>query len=209
MGKRYQAIMDYLDIAYVCYDIKLCYDIKRGISLSDFITGNDTYIDRVIIASPTPTHYSVFKSLTKHLFQPKILCEKPLSTDLNEVLEMVKYGVNTMMQYRYLRQDKTYSTEHDSSYNYFRSGSDGIAWDCFQIIAFHNGPLEQISLKSNSPIWKCSINSDALSIRHMDRAYVDFFKAWLAGDKMDENFVFIAHKRVLSYLALRENYHGL
>ncbi len=81
----------------------------------------------------------------------------------------------------------------DTEYNYFRSGKDGLVWDCLQIIALAN---DEISLRNDSPIWRCKINGTTLDLSDMDYAYHSFIKKWTKNG-IDQNLsdLFKFHKK--------------
>lgn len=162
MGRRYQAILRYLGKHFV------------GIDKGDAIPSIS--YDGYIIATPTETHAQFVKTFAP--FRKPILVEKPLSKNVKEVSDLLTYVSETktplkmMMQYDYLTENSGYGA---SMYDYFRHGSDGLVWDCIQIIASAKG---EIYLNEMSPIWKCVINGRELSIADMDFAYVRFVEDW-------------------------------
>lgn len=177
MGKRYQAILKYLGEPFECWDKKL--------EVPDVPL--DGRYSRIIIASPTESHASWVKWFQR--YNKPILCEKPLSHDLGEVKEMLGYQLlTTMLQYSQLVHSHS---EEPSHYDYFRTGPDGLAWDCFQIIGLAKG---KVTLKNESPIWDCKINGQRLDIAAMDGAYLSFVKGWLSGRiKQNPNDIYQMH----------------
>ena len=185
MGTRYRAILNHLEESFVCLD--------KNDSLAD-IVHNARFSDRIILCTPTPTHFSLLKRLLP-LHIP-ILCEKPLSTDMKEMegilklVELNKTPFTMMLQYSELVRPR--SVGH-SFYNYFRSGHDGLIWDCMQIIGLANGEVE---INNNSPIWKCMINGEALSLSDMDGAYVTFVEKWMSGQiTQTPEFLYNIHEK--------------
>lgn len=192
MGTRYQAILKHLGAPFICVDI--------GSKLEDI---RDKTITGVIIASPTETHLS-FIELFAALGVP-ILCEKPLSknkSELQQIKSIVEeHNVNLTMTMQYKMLDQR-DIDGDTEYNYFKHGNDGLSWDCIQIIGLARG---QVFLREDSPIWKCTLNGNKLSIADMDQAYIDFVKHWLKepGDDIDE--LIDIHEKVIKH----EQEHGL
>lgn len=193
MGKRYQAILDYLGVSFLCFDKSIQSDEEKMLEAA-------SKCDRFIIATPTETHTRFLRALLP--LRKPVLCEKPITKDEGEIQELHDwcaengFSYNMVMQYKELGL----SNEPDrvSVYNYFRHGNDGLTWDCIQIIGFARGP---VVLGSDSPVWICSINGRHLTIRDMDQAYVDHIKRWLAGaldQSMEE--ILDMHKRVLNYI---------
>lgn len=178
MGKRYCAILAHLGVIYSEYD--------KG----DDVPVHDAYI----VATPTETHCEVIKLIAK--YGKPILCEKPISKDPSELLEILDvcriYGAKLEMinQYNFIGAGigggETY-------YNYFKHGSDGILWDCINIIGLAAGPCE---LREDSPIWECMINDFQLDISDMDHAYIMMVKHWIENPSDGTDYIRIAHKKV-------------
>lgn len=183
MGKRYQAILNFLGQPYECFDdaflAKSVYPSKKH--------------DRFIVATPTETHLEVIKRLEK--FGAPILCEKPLSKSLTEVDEIlkIKAPVSMVMQYAYLVSPKSFGSTH---YDYYHHGKDGLVWDCFQIIALAK---DRVSLAEHSPIWSCTINGTVLRRGDMDGAYVEMIRNWLSGANLDRGAMFKWHEKVKNF----------
>jgi hypothetical protein len=193
MGLRYQAILKHLKQPHFCFDKIKQPDEKK--MLQDI-----SQCDRVIIATPTHTHADYLRALLP--MRKPILCEKPITKDLDEITELHSwcaennYSYNMVMQYKEL--DITTEPERVSGYNYFRHGSDGLAWDCIQIIGLAKGP---VVLGEDMPIWMCSVNGRYLNIKDMDQAYVHHVQKWLNGtlnQSMDE--ILNMHTKVHEYL---------
>jgi len=107
------------------------------------------------------------------------------------MVEKYKTPFTVVMQYQELLNNNTYG---QSYYDYFRTGNDGLIWDCFQIIA-----LSKLtpSINNTSPIWKCAINGQTLSLSDMDSAYISFLGKWLRNSiEQDTNYIFDIHERV-------------
>lgn len=191
MGQRYRAILKHLDEAFDCADIKTQRAPKP---LHDY--------ERFIVATPTNTHSKIVNEIGP-LRRP-ILCEKPLSKDLKEVLNMISVAprLSMMMQYRKLISAEVGGL---SWYDYFRHGQDGLVWDCAQIIMLGT---DDIVLREQSPIWNCGINGQQLSLSNMDDAYVRAVDDWLNGEKLPDLDLFRWHKKVKEYeekLCLRKS----
>lgn len=184
MGRRYKAILGALDEPFACYDVK-----------SGSAPPHPGAFDRFIIATPTSTHLGLVQALDQ--YGKPILCEKPLSTDLAEVEQILacKSPLQMMAQYTHLLDDES---DGLSYYSYYAHGPDGLVWDCFQIIALSNGPVE---VHEDSPVWLCAINGLQLSKDDMDQAYVDAVAAWLKGAAIPREQLLAWHKKVKDYEA--------
>ncbi len=184
MGKRYGAILKYLGI--------------------DFLPNEGEHLpekgafDGIIIATPTYMHCSHIRKVWD--YGVPILCEKPLGADLTEILELCRdaerEGVKLRMcnQYAQLVPEGAHG---DSRYDYWKSGSDGLAYDCISVIALAKGP---VVLAAHSPVWTCTINGHKLSLADMDWAYVKMIQGWLSGDVDGINYIRKAHLKVAEYL---------
>lgn len=184
MGSRYRAICEYLGYKYDVCDIRD--------SLIDKAKG----CDRFLIASPTSMHETHLKALSA--FNKPILCEKPIIKDSASVehlfrkIPSLKENLTMVNQYRFF---DTQDTLGETSYDYFKSGSDGLAWDCINIIGLAK---MDVKIASKSPIWRCKINGQNLNLKYMDIAYVNMLRVWaldLAKDDK-ESYIVYAHKQV-------------
>ena len=186
MGTRYQAILNWLGIAHNAYDL----DSNKSI-VEDAIYKSTG----LIIATPTHTHTDLLQRYIGDC--KKILCEKPVSKNTEEVEEVYRFaskeGTSLCVTMQYAEIAKNEDRGKESFYNYFRSGKDGLVWDCFQTIALAKGP---VWLSNESPEWKCQINGEKLSLSSMDGAYVSFVKRWLNNNlEQNSNEMVEAHLR--------------
>ena len=184
MARRYRAILSRLGHEAGGEDLGTIH----GFSLAE--------ADAVIVATPTDTHARLLMDL-RDSGKP-ILCEKPITKRLDElehVLQALK-GTGTKLQmvsqYDYLVDD---DFEGPTVYDYFKSGSDGLYWDCINIIKHAR---DYVRVSNDSPVWKCMINGQKLNIGLMDRAYIEMIKDWLANLKQPTDYAGIwrAHKKV-------------
>lgn len=171
-----------------------CFGVDKEFTKRDIIRASANF-DRFILCTPTNTHAVLLRDLIP--LRKPILCEKPVTKDLEELQEILDLAqkhqtpFTVVMQYQELLNNNTYG---QSYYDYFRTGNDGLIWDCFQIIA-----LSKLtpSINNLSPIWKCSINGQTLSIADMDSAYVGFVSKWLRDSiNQDPNYIYDIHERV-------------
>lgn len=184
MGCRYRAILNYIG--------KESLPIDLG-HTNEFIFEMAARSDGIIIASPTDTHVPYLK-LFRGLKKP-ILCEKPFTKDIEELEPLMreyqeeKWPLSMMYQYSILASTKTSGLSY---YNYFKHGSDGLAWDCLQIIGLANGKVE---LEETSPEWRCSINGEHVHYGTMDIAYIQYVRRWLMGINMDPVEILNIHQK--------------
>ena len=190
MGSRYKAILKSLGKDWLAYDTEggdsTSYSRKLGAA------------DGYIIATPTDTHKDYIEALAP-LGKP-ILCEKPVVKDMGElnnlVLMLKDENANFSMtsQYQELVDDESSGYTY---YDYFRTGNDGLRWDCIQIIGLAKGDY---SVGNTSPIWNCQINGKRLSLEHMDHAYVTFVSKWLDKPGQSLNKIRDMHLKVAEAL---------
>jgi hypothetical protein len=168
MGKRYQAVMRFLGKDYVGVDKQ---------HNRHYVAQQAMAADGIIIATPTETHLEL---LTEFLQYGKpVMCEKPLCKDpkgLSEVLDLYRKAATPLnMIYQYQELVNPLSVGN-TVYDYYRHGSDGLAWDCIQIIGLAKGALE---IAEASPYWTCAINGWSLDLSDMDGAYVNHIERWM------------------------------
>lgn len=177
MGKRYCAILDYLGVDY------------EGVDKGEEPT---RHFNKVIIATPTSTH---FTEILKYKNYP-ILCEKPVSTNLNQIRLVEKYGVQMVCNWAYIFTGKILVPENnDISYNYYNTGRDGPRWDCIQLYYLSKAPP---SIMMTSPVFHVIINGIPVQMEQIQRSYVLMVQDWLDGKPLwDMGDAFRATKKVL------------
>lgn len=186
MGKRYQAILKHLGEPFWCVDIA---------NSASTISEKMLAAKRTILCTPTDNHFSYLEKLIP-LGRP-ILCEKPISKSLREmdkILDLtLKYNTDFSMTFQYSELVPPEQAPGKSHYHYFRSGADGLFWDCLQIIALAKGDVE---ISNNSPVWKCMINDLSLKLSDMDTAYVNFTRKWLGGHiNQSKETLYVIHEK--------------
>lgn len=192
MGRRYVSILNWMGRATRCFDKE---------DSMDSILGAVQDSSHVIIASPTGTHLTYLNELIK--YNAHVLCEKPIYKDADLVEDVVnRYkasGKSLTMMMQYTELVSCYDKGKPTKYDYFRTGPDGLYWDCLQIIGLARGPVE---IANKSPIWECMINGDKLSVADMDKAYIRFLSRWLHGDSTQTpDDIINAHYRVEQFFA--------
>ena len=169
MGRRYRAILDHL--GHECGG----YDFEGGGKRLFYFAPPQA--DCFLVASPTKTHCEILFDL-KDCGRP-ILCEKPITKSMTQLEDLIaalkRAGTRLQMvsQYDYLGIPETAG---ETLYDYYRHGSDGLLWDCINIIWHAKG---EIILGEKSPVWHCQINGKWLNLGDMDRAYVTMLEWWL------------------------------
>ncbi len=86
----------------------------------------------------------------------------------------------------------------ETYYDYFKSGQDGLAYDCCNIIGLSK---KRPTLANSSPIWKAKINGQELSLADMDQAYVKMIMDWTRSPLSNWDYAVEMHQKVLRWLA--------
>lgn len=186
MGRRYAAVCDYLDIEHWGWDRN-----PRDYNADDF---KDT--THVIIATPTKRHIIDIQNLKDFLaFKGPILCEKPIATNITELKYIDYDNLYMVNNYQYLYQGNYGS---HTTYEYYHSGNDGLAWDCIQLFKFTD---DSPYLKNQSPIWKCSLHGKKLSKNDIDQSYIDMIKDFTGPMKYcwGKDIIIDLHLKVAKY----------
>lgn len=197
MGVRYSKILDHLGADWKGLDSRL------APLTNETITDAALTSDGVIVATPTAFHVDNLENLADA--GVPVLCEKPITKHLSELktlllkFQELHTPLSMVLQYKELLNDVAVGP---SSYDYFKTGQDGLAWDCIQIIGLAKGSVE---IKNESPIWTCTINGQRLSLEDMDQAYVWNVKRWLSGQHQSLKEIYEIHERVHGYI---ENNQG-
>lgn len=190
MGKRYAHICDSLGV-----NVLGC-DMSSFVRQAMFCHGNA--FDGIIVATPTHTHLdaiNIFGSLCPYI---PILVEKPI--EIGKIKGFEKRIKLTMVnQYKYLVDDFSVGPTY---YDYFKTGGDGLFWDCINIIGLAKG---EVRIKNDSTIWQCMINGKKLSLGDMDNAYVDMIKSWMEDPSGNMEYAFNAHRKVQSLIDRSRN----
>jgi len=180
MGQRYCLILEkYCSCEVVKYDID-------SLLLFDDITKCDGFI----IATPTDHHFEMIKILQG--FNKPIFCEKPITKDVDALKSLLESDIDLSMinQYEFITDKEA---EGDTYYNYFKTGNDGLYWDCINIIGLAKG---NVTIANDSLIWDCKINGQRLSINKMDYGYIRNIVAWVKGWR-NKDYILGAHKKVV------------
>lgn len=181
MGNRYKTILNHLGIKVV------------GTDVGGGLAGIEK-ADGIIIATPTHMHLDHMSTVIH--FRRPILCEKPFTTNLELLRKFEdKHGgwtdlVRMVNQYEYMISK---SLTGDTEYNYFKTGGDGLMWDCLNIIGLAKG---KCVVGNTSPIWRCKINGQELSLANVDKSYIEMVKDWTSNPRSNFLYAKTAHEKV-------------
>lgn len=159
IGRRYAAILKYLEEPFQVIDI----DDQRP---------NWGSIDKAIIATPTPTHVEVLNEIPRHI---DVLCEKPVSKDPDLIPDRENCFV--VSNYRQVVKLKGLLPPYKVWYSYYNTGSDGLLWDCCQLIYLD----EEAIIDTDSPRWNLSINGHFIKYRDLEESYVRMISDFVGG----------------------------
>jgi len=168
IGKRYMAIIKYLGHEAIGVDI------NRGpYSLESFD------FDKAIVCTPTDSHFEPAYALA-YMDKP-FLIEKPVSKQILEIKKIKEktdkaYMVNNWAHV--FTDIKLLPYNNSVYYDHYNTGSDGLAWDCIQLIYLAN----EIMLDNVSPFFHCTINEDKVTLDMVTRSYVNMLLAFVDGD---------------------------
>lgn len=180
MGKRYCLILE-----RYCNCEVLRLDYGNPVKFADLNS-----CDGFIIATPTNTHIELIKFLIP--YKKPILCEKPITKYLMELKTLISIeGLDLSMINQYEFLDYNLAKGH-TSYNYFKTGNDGLLWDCINIIGTARSSYD---VSNTSLIWKCQLNGETLDLSAMDQAYIDNITAWVNGWR-NKDYILPAHEKV-------------
>lgn len=191
MGRRYSAILDYLHTPWIGVD-------KHH--SSHHVMECAMRSEGIVIATPSSHHVIDIKKFLP--LKKPILCEKPISKDLHELTHLMEEirtsGTPFRMIYQYSMLANHSGSGLPSSYNYYKHGGDGLAWDCIQILGLARGG---VTLQEKSPLWSCMINGKSLDIGQMDSAYIEYMELWLKKPRQSLREILEIHQKVHLYLA--------
>jgi hypothetical protein len=187
MGRRYQAILRHLGVPFTPLDVETTpTDALEHAARSR----------GVILATPTATHGDYLRLLAD-LDDVPMLCEKPITQDLAELDALLgrRGPLSMMMQYEMLNDPRGAGP---TRYDYFRHGSDGLGWDCMQLLGLARGA---VTLADTSPVWTCSLNGARLSLGMVERAYVKEVAFWLEHPEGDRALIARMHAKAAEWTA--------
>lgn len=214
MGKRYCSILKYLN-----YKFDIC-DPMIGKPYHIYKMKDYTH---VIVATPTDAHFYYLNILSEHSHL-KVLCEKPFCKTLTEInsflsidptLRQNLFMVNNYEYANKMAQEIFYRgrEDKDTEYNFYNTGSDGVLFDCIQLLYLAEG---NIKIQNSSPMWSCKINGRPLDRHQIDPSYVYMIRDFGAGRLIQwdirkliriHKFIWEENERLKSTLFNNENFN--
>ena len=181
MAKRYRACLDYLGVKHCGEDI-----------YTDPVDKVED-CDGIIIATPTERHISHLSMFAD--YDKPILVEKPIS-----LKPFILNGGNVQMVNQYAHCGPFPGGE--TYYDCWRTGNDGLAWDCINIIGLSD---KMPNLNNKSPIWKCMINGKELTLADIDLSYIKMIDSWTKNPVSNTDYINEAHDKVRRFLEANNN----
>jgi hypothetical protein len=179
---RYRAILENMGIPY---DI---YDYHTGILSNTHGETNlqDIKFDKAIICTPTDTHIRYCQEL--ELTGKPYLCEKPLTKDPEELVLAEKFQRGYMVCNYKILLDHV-SRDGHIVYDYYRTGKDGLLWDCCQLL--YLDPLAYVNNKS--PIYRLHVHNPydeydcygEIPYQLVERSYISMIIKFVNGEYAD------------------------
>lgn len=184
MGSRYMRILSSIpSVKPIGLDIGDKWDVEG--------------LDGAIIASPTALHVAHIRALFEADPDMPILCEKPITPDLEELDELLEKPITLRMvnQYKYALDLTSFEPEdhNHTYYNYYCTGNDGLLWDCINIIGLAEGT---VSINNDSPYWMCAINGKPLSLQDVNAGYIADVVDWVEYGDNNHDYIKDAHRKV-------------
>lgn len=158
IGSRYACIMRALSIPFTVYDL----DTPK-IDLHSY--------HKFIIATPTDTHVKFLRELEG----ARILVEKPVSKNPHEIPIFDK--VYTVCNWKYVADLMKQKAPYQISYDYYRTGPDGLYWDLSQILYLD----PEATINNQSPKWNVQINGCSVAYRTLEESYVRMIQDFAYG----------------------------
>ena len=156
----------------------------------------DNGIEGVIIATPTMTHLDAVQIFDGYVNGIPILCEKPIAKCSVNCRQLT--NVRMVNQYKYLVKPDTVGK---TSYNFYKTGNDGLLWDCINIVGLAKGECE---IKADSARWQCTINGHELKLADMEQAYVDMIQDWVQNPTGNMEYINSAHDKVIEMIEAKK-----
>ena len=164
-GKRYCKILNDLGCKVLRYDLQ---DIKKDLPVSD----------KVIIASPTDTHFGYYRRLSLHDVN-NVLIEKPACDKISRLSSMFcKMVCNWAFVFpaMILKPGK-----HEVLYNYHNTGNEGYWFDTCQLHILSDGTGRIINQSSS---FSATINDYFITEGMIEASYSRMISAWLEAPEL-------------------------
>jgi len=172
MGKRYCAILKYLNVEFEPIDI-----LEQPWDYSDIRD-----CDRAIVCTPTETHFDICRALSIDY-----LCEKPVSKKPEMIKRLIQLAgdknIDARMVCNWYYIGYMYTNlNNEIEYSNYNTGKDGINWDCIQLHYLSN---TKAIVSNDTPFFKCKVNgnNNPVYLGDIEHSYITMIKAWLRDPK--------------------------
>jgi hypothetical protein len=165
IGRRYQAVLKHLKRPFEIYDLG-----------DELPVGN---ISHVIITSPTEKHLE--HVLMAMRYDCPILCEKPLSMDLNSAKKIAKLpNVYVVNNYAYVTRDAK-----SIRYDFYNTGRDGFIWDLCQLVYIAKKNNAHLNIKRSSYTWTLIVDDEPVPYSMIEYSYRKMIQDFLNGNRFN------------------------
>jgi len=170
IGKRYRAILDYLEYPYQIFEVH-----------DHFEDLDHASIKRALICSPTPKHLE-HASMVARLEIP-FLCEKPTSKDLFEAQEIAKLPNGFVVNnYAYAVPFQPGQTNQTLAYDFYNTGKDSLVFDVCQLVYLSYLRAYSLSVRKRSFHWSLVLNGKEIPYKHIELSYLWMLQDFLHGN---------------------------
>jgi len=194
MGRRYDQILQKMGVSFRSADAEFDGDVDG--------------ITKVIIATPTATHRHYIEFFNERKIE--ILCEKPVVKSVDEICaleKLVRVPFRWVCNWRFVYPSGIYYSDTCAiDYHNSRTGDDGLAWDCIQLIYLANN--FHIKLDNKADSFRCTIDDFQVSLEDIEVSYERMIGYWISKPIMlwDMTDAVLATCKVQKYI--EEALHG-
>lgn len=169
IGRRYQAVLNYLDQPFRIIDLGDPKENLKGCT-------------KAIIASTTSTH----EDWCWEAFYQEIpfLCEKPLSKSKSAIQSMMSRGVTGYVVNNWQFVATNFDNKMPSRlfYDFYNTGKDGLLWDVCQLILLSDLAECELQVMTDSYFWHAEWGEKTIPYEAIEQSYMQMVRAFLNGE---------------------------
>lgn len=181
-----------------------------GYEIDDFNNKKPLPIaNKFLVCTPTNSHYEVLKFVMDQSRAP-ILCEKPISKNINEVMELCdiaqnkKIRLNMVNNWSLVTIPPLERNRNCIYYSCSNTGKDGLPYDLIQLLHLAHDWNFYFTNKAPEGAFNVHINQDLDITREIiELSYNRMLQFWIEDRwkyMWDVNDIRLAHKKVLKYI---------
>ena len=169
IGKRYQAVLNYLNEPFRVIDIGDSKGLLEG-------------CEKAIIATSTDAHEEWCWECS-YLKIP-FLCEKPLSKKKESIDAMISRDVVGYVVNNWAFVATNFSNKAPTSlyYDFYNSGKDGLVWDVCQLILLADKANCSLEVRTDSYYWDAMWGEEVIPYSAIEQSYMQMIRAFLSDD---------------------------